>query len=62
MNKKLPVGINPRDISNDWREKNARIVKRILRDSIINTARLMKMLPEGVVPIHICEITQGIYD
>jgi len=28
-------------------KKNARIVKRILRDSIINTARSMKMLPEG---------------
>ena len=48
MNKKVPVGIYPRDISNDWREKNARIVKRILRDSIINTARSMKMLPKGV--------------
>lgn len=29
-------------------KKNARIVKRILRDSIINTARSMKMLPKGV--------------
>lgn len=49
MNKKVPVGLYPRDILNDWRKRKCTCCKKdIKRDSIINTARLMKMLPEGV--------------
>lgn len=62
MNKKVPVGLYPRDISNDWREKKCTYCKKDIKRQYYKYCQVNENVTRGkLLPIHISEITHKVF-